>query len=384
LIFTQFADTARYLSQELRKRGVKDLEVAVSETNDPFALTRRFSPKSNGGLRDGETELRILIATDVLAEGQNLQDCHIVVNYDLPWAIIRLIQRAGRVDRIGQKHDTILVYSFLPAEGVEQIIRLRQRLFERLKVNQEVIGTDESFFGEEAAARLRDLYTAKAGVLDDDQSDEDIDLSSLALQVWNSASKADQEAALDLPQLVSTTAPLRGPQVPGMITYLRLPDGADALVQVDENGQLVSQSPSVIFRAATCAPDTPPVPRAENHHDLIRQCVELVVKEQQTGGGQLGSLRSIRRKVYERLEAHRQRLASAPSVDPAWLTQLNQAIDLIFRYPLKESAREALGRQLRLGITDENLAEMVIQRARKERLCQVTEKEPEPEEPQII
>ena len=66
----------------------------------PVALARRFSPSTNGGLKPNETALRVLVATDVLSEGQNLQDSHVTVNYDLPWAIIRLIQRAGRVDRI--------------------------------------------------------------------------------------------------------------------------------------------------------------------------------------------------------------------------------------------------------------------------------------------
>jgi len=66
-----------------------------------------------------DQELRVLVATDVLSEGQNLQDAFIIVNFDLPWTIIRLIQRAGRVDRIGQKSDKILCYSFLPADGIE-------------------------------------------------------------------------------------------------------------------------------------------------------------------------------------------------------------------------------------------------------------------------
>ena len=69
-----------------------------------------------------------MIATDVLSEGQNLQDCHVVVNYDLPWAIIRIIQRVGRVDRIGQTAGEILCHSFLPADGVERIIDLRGRI----------------------------------------------------------------------------------------------------------------------------------------------------------------------------------------------------------------------------------------------------------------
>ncbi len=112
-------------------------------------------------------EVRVLICTDVLSEGQNLQDSSVVVNFDLPWAIIRLIQRAGRVDRIGQRAEEIHCYSFLPADGVEQLIQLRSRIRQRLQENAEVVGTDEAFFEDEDATTIRDLYTEKQGVLDD-------------------------------------------------------------------------------------------------------------------------------------------------------------------------------------------------------------------------
>ncbi|MCL6430097.1 MAG: NgoFVII family restriction endonuclease [Anaerolineae bacterium] len=391
LIFTQFADTALYLLEQLQRRGLTDLAVATNATNDAVALARRFSPSSNGGLRAGETELRVLIATDVLAEGQNLQDAHIVVNYDLPWAIIRLIQRAGRVDRIGQAHDTVLVYSFLPADGVEKLIRLRRRLFQRLQENQEVLGTDESFFGEDAANKLRDLYTEKAGVLDDDEDTGDIDLASLALQVWNSASAEDRRAALRLPPVVAASAPLQQApgaeesNPPGAITYLRYPDGMDALVRVDEQGQLVSQSLSAVFAAAACAPDTPALPLALRHYELVGRCAEIALREQTALGGQLGSLRSTARRVYERLRQYRDGLRSeVRQPAPERLERLNAALESIYHYPLKERAREALGRQLSLGITDAELADMVIRMLEEEQLCQVTEAPPEPQEPQII
>ena len=135
--------------------------------------------------------MRVLLATDVLSEGQNLQDCAIVVNYDLPWAIIRLIQRAGRVDRIGQKADKILCYSFLPADGVERIIRLRARVRQRLKENAEVVGTDEAFFEDDPDHQVfRDLFTEKAGILDGDV-DTEVDLASYAYQIWKNAISAD-------------------------------------------------------------------------------------------------------------------------------------------------------------------------------------------------
>jgi superfamily II DNA or RNA helicase len=135
IVFTQFADTVRYLAAQLHARDVERLAGVTGASEDPTGYAWRFSPASNRNETNKgnpafrpENELRVLVATDVLSEGQNLQDAAIIVNYDLPWAIIRLIQRAGRVDRIGQKSDKILCYSFLPAEGVERLIRLRARV----------------------------------------------------------------------------------------------------------------------------------------------------------------------------------------------------------------------------------------------------------------
>src|SRR5262249_24882324 len=143
IVFTQFADTVRYLEAQLRARGVNRLAAVTGDSEDPTGYAWRFSPISNKK-RDNigpDQELRILLATDVLSDGQNLQDGAIIVNFDLPWAIIRLIQRAGRVDRIGQKADQILCYSFLPADGVERLIRLLSRVRRRLQENAEGVGT---------------------------------------------------------------------------------------------------------------------------------------------------------------------------------------------------------------------------------------------------
>ena len=165
LVFTQFADTVRYLESQLSVRGLTRIAAVTGDSADPTRLAWRFSPKSNEkeDRISPEEELRVLIATDVLSEGQNLQDCAIVVNYDLPWAIIRLIQRAGRVDRIGQQAHDILCYSFLPADGIERLIRLRARVRTRLHKNAEVVGTDEAFFEDEDQRAILDLYNERGG-----------------------------------------------------------------------------------------------------------------------------------------------------------------------------------------------------------------------------
>ena len=203
LVFTQFADTVRYLETQLRGRGVAQLAGVTGDSPDPTGAAWRFSPESNEK-RDQVPfahELRVVVATDVLSEGQNLQDAWIVVNYDLPWAIIRLIQRAGRVDRIGQRSETIRCYSFLPADGVERIIRLRARVRQRLTENAEVVGTDEAFFEDDRDDQtIVNLYNEKAGILDGDDEGE-VDLASYAYQIWKNAVAADPSLQRVIPAL---------------------------------------------------------------------------------------------------------------------------------------------------------------------------------------
>ena len=147
LIFTEYKDTADYVAAALRDSGITGIAAVSGGTSDPTELARRFSPKSNANLRERELdvgeELRVLVSTDVLSEGQNLQDGHVVVNYDLPWAIIRLIQRAGRVDRVGQESDTVHIYSFFH-DDVDTVLNLRARIRERLHRNAQVFGSDEN------------------------------------------------------------------------------------------------------------------------------------------------------------------------------------------------------------------------------------------------
>ena len=104
LIFSEFADTARYLHRQLKDAGIDDLEEIDGSTNDRGTIIRRFSPYYNGTtsktLADNkQKEIRVLISTDVLSEGLNLQDASRLINYDLHWNPVRLMQRIGRVDR---------------------------------------------------------------------------------------------------------------------------------------------------------------------------------------------------------------------------------------------------------------------------------------------
>ena len=367
LVFTQFADTARYLVREARKIGMTHVEVATGASADPYAQACRFSPKSNNKIVSKADEVRVLICTDVLSEGQNLQDSSVVVNFDLPWAIIRLIQRAGRVDRIGQRAEEIHCYSFLPADGVEQLIQLRQRIRQRLKENAEVVGTDEAFFEDVEANTIRDLYTEKQGVLDD--TDDEVDLASYAWQVWKEATRDDPELARtveSLPPVVYSAKdfaldavrfPLLGLDSTqgGVLVYVKSPEGNDHLAWVGANGNTVTESQYTILCAAECAPGTPAVHRLDQHHELVVQGLQLAVSHDKAVGGGLGRPSSPRRRAYERLKTYATGQMKTLFRDE----ELERAVSDIYNYPLLETAADLLNRLMRGGVNDEELANAV-------------------------
>ncbi len=392
IVFTQFADTVFYLEKQLRERGVSKLAGVTGDSADPTAMAWRFSPVSNEK-RDKiklEDELRILIATDVLSEGQNLQDCYIVVNYDLPWAIIRLVQRSRRVDRIGQKAEDIYCYSFLPADGVERIIRLRARVRQRLQENAEVVGTDESFFEDDRNDQaVRDLYNEKSGILDG-EDDTDVDLASYAYQIWNNAITQDPKLKSIIPKLpnvVYSTKELDSisemesisNKPEGVLVYMRTADDYDALTWIDKDGNSVTESQFAILRAAECEPDTPAIPRLNEHHELVQKGAELIAEEERLVGGQLGRPSGARFRTYERLKHYLEEIQGT-LFDTH---ELNKAIQDIYRYPLRELAKDALNRQLRSGISDADLSELVINLRNENRRCIIHEKERR-QEPRII
>lgn len=367
LIFTQFADTARYLAREARKAGISHVALATGASADPYDIACRFSPKSNNKSVSKADEVRVLICTDVLSEGQNLQDSNVVVNFDLPWAIIRLIQRAGRVDRIGQRAEEIHCYSFLPADGVEQLIQLRSRIRQRLKENAEVVGTDEAFFEDDDAATIRDLYTEKQGVLDD--GDDEVDLASYAWQIWKQATQDNADLARTveaLPPVVYSAKgfaldesrfPLLGADAAkgGALVYVKSPEGNDHLAWVGANGKTVTESQFTVLRAAECEPATPAVQRLPQHHDLVATGLQLAVSQDKAVGGGLGRPSSPRRRTYERLKACATEQMQTLFRDE----ELERALDDMYQRPLLETAADLLNRLMRSGVNDAELTEAV-------------------------
>jgi len=357
LVFTEYKDTANYLASALKQLGLDGVGVATGDSENPTLVARQFSPKSNAIVNQGEhaeqditDELRILVATDVLSEGQNLQDAHIVVNYDIPWAIIQLIQRAGRVDRVGQTADTVLIYT-ISHGSVEDVLNLRQRVQSRLAANAAAFGSDESFFDtEEEVQIIRDLYN---GTLEAANTDEEVDATSLAYEVWNKALAEDPDRAkriASLPPLIDATRPTHIGEEERVFCHVQTESGMDTFASAEAHGQRVRLlTGHEALRAFECEPQTPALERLSNHDELV----ELMVKDNQELKEQFtmaGRLRGERKILWNRL-GDQFNYDADPLID--------EAMDAIHQSQLTRTATNRLRSLRHRGASDSELLEAI-------------------------
>ena len=171
IIFTAFSDTADYIYANVSKFAKEKFGLETAEitgTVDGKATLPRlraelntvltcFSPISKGRdvlFPDSRDELDILIATDCISEGQNLQDCDYLINYDIHWNPVRIIQRFGRIDRIGSKNERIQLVNFWPDMDLDEYINLKARVETRMKISVMTSTGDDDLINEEEKGDL--------------------------------------------------------------------------------------------------------------------------------------------------------------------------------------------------------------------------------------
>lgn len=154
LVFSFFADTITYLEKAVGNYTNcvnKDNAAFVSSKNrtDADTAANRFAPVAKKHkLEKNETELDYLFSTDILSEGQNLQDCGILINYDLHWNPVRMIQRNGRINRIGSPFERVHIYNIKPEAKLEEYLKLVARLETKINLIRNTIGTDSPVLDE--------------------------------------------------------------------------------------------------------------------------------------------------------------------------------------------------------------------------------------------
>ena len=285
LIFSEAETTVEYLYRELNPGGEDPaIEHLSGERRDARdGIIRRFAPNANLGGNEsaGGTEIRVLITTDVVSEGQNLQDCARVLNYDLHWNPVRLIQRFGRVDRIGSPFDEIHLHNMLPDAQLDESLDLTNRLSDRIQSMHDIIGLDNRILSDseklnpEAIGAIYDDRTLPE--TDDEFEELTINQRAIALlQYIKSTDEALWETVTKLPDGIRSALAVQNkgtesvdqPQAGETIVMMASNDTTRCYaVEDDLNPRPIR--PAQFITATECLSGTPAQPLPENTNQRV-------------------------------------------------------------------------------------------------------------------
>ena len=278
LIFSAFADTATYLYDQLapellRTHGLTCAQ--VTGTRNRVAGKRRasggfedilgrFSPRSKETIRRAqrEGEIDIIVATDCISEGQNLQDCDCVINYDVHWNPVRIVQRFGRVDRLGSTNKHIQMVTFWPDVDLESYIKLESRVKARMALGDASASGEENLLTpsedmNDLEYRSDQLRALRSETLDLEDMRRGMSITDFALDDYrielerymNANPGVLEGAATGLHAVVSIPDDLRAQVSPGVVFCLQQRDGTH-----DANRAHAPLSLIYVPRDATGAP----------------------------------------------------------------------------------------------------------------------------------
>lgn len=358
LIFTQYADTARYLYDNLNPGGKRDdIDVIYSGDKSKARIVGRFAPKANPEYKfhAGESELITAIATDVLAEGLNLQDCDKIINYDLHWNPVRLIQRFGRIDRIGSDHLVIYGFNFLPELGIERHLGLHQKLRNRIQEIHDTIGEDSAILdrteqlNEEA---MYAIYEKKGGQLSlfEDEEEDLIDLNEAEeiLRQLRKENPGEYEKIANLRDGIRTA---KASNRKGLYVFCQA-GRYQQLFLLDKDGKVVSKDIPFILGQIKCGPDLAgsPLPKGYNSEVMrVKRQFAEEVKHRQTEREHTLSLTHGQRYVLREM-----RILFSATADEDLKSQIN-ILEKAFRGPITTPLNRELNLVRRNGVTGETL-----------------------------
>jgi superfamily II DNA or RNA helicase len=359
LIFSEYQDTVDYVANSLKSRfKLSDIESVNSGTTDIQKVVRRFSPKSNsniGGLPLGELEIQYLVSTDVLSEGQNLQDASIIANFDLPWALIKLVQRAGRVDRLGQESDRVDVYVIDPSAEANRQIGLRQRLQARLIEAGAVIGGDDRFFGSDLEAQaISDILTGNSNLEADDP--QDVDPASYAYEIWRKGIEEFPQVknlVVNLPLSSRSTIKSKNQLLNGRVYALTVVSGQHNISSyVTMDGLYHSISPIEILLKTKCEYGGLPEEELSGHLDALQIIADGSIES--VGQGTV-AMAGTRKALYEAVKDHARLVEGSLFTD----NEARMALQAIYNLPMTEVAKAVFSQGIRNADPSELIDKMV-------------------------
>jgi superfamily II DNA/RNA helicase len=351
LIFTQYADTAKYLYDNLNPDGAcDDIDVIYSGNNkNKSRVVGRFAPNANKEykFKSGESELNTLIATDILAEGLNLQDGDLIINYDLHWNPVKLIQRFGRIDRIGSDKDVIYGYNFLPELGIERNLGLKQKLKNRIQEIHDTIGEDAAILdkteqlNEEAMYAIYEQDNKQLSLFDvDDEEFLDLNEAEEILRKLQKEDSEEFERIANLPHGIRTAqfSMQKSTYVFCEASDPNRPDikGYQQLFLLDDNGEIISRDIPRILGAIKATDNTPTSKIPPSHNATVTRVKQQFAEEvkhrqaerdynQRLTQGQRYIIRELR--VFFKSVADEEIKGQVNLLEKAFRSSVNQAVN---------------------------------------------------------
>ena len=370
LIFTQYEDTAKYLYENLNPNGsINDIDVIYSSSGKSKALlVARFAPKANQNyqFKAGETEINTLIATDVLAEGLNMQDGDLIINYDLHWNPVKLIQRFGRIDRIGSEKETIYGFNFLPELGIERNLGLQQKLRNRIQEIHDTIGEDAAILDRNEQLNEEAMYA----IYGKQSESENVQLSLFdeteELMELTDAEEILKQLRQDRPEEYDRITKLpngirsaRYSTNSGTYVFCEASDpnrpdirSYQKLYLIDKQGKVISEDVSRILGSIKCEPTTPKAKLPQDYNSIvmrIKKQFEEEVKHRQAERDYSSNLTQGQRYVSREL-----RTLFNFTEEESQKTLIN-LLDRVYRNHLPQAINRELNALRRNGVSGQDL-----------------------------
>ncbi|KQS93020.1 helicase-related protein [Chryseobacterium sp. Leaf394] len=268
VIFSESKETTSYLSEELKKSGFDKILVVDSKTRkDRFPIVKA-NFDANIPLSDQKDDYNIVISTEVLAEGVNMHRANIILNYDTPWNSTRLMQRIGRVNRIGSMADNIYIYNFFPTAKVNKDIELEKKAIMKLQAFHSAMGEDSQIYSQDEVTESFGLFDKSIN----EEKDEKLrillelrrfkrDNISLFKKIKNMPMKA---------RVGRKNSTLTG----ATITFIRN-EKRDAFLLVDDNGTVEELTFLQAERKYYANVTEKSIPLNHRHHEQVKIAIQL-------------------------------------------------------------------------------------------------------------
>jgi superfamily II DNA or RNA helicase len=288
IIFTYYKDTARYLYQVLMsddntawRGGIDNPHIrridSTVRTTDRARAIENFAPMANGypEIAGTDQEIDILVSTDVLSEGQNLQDCGYLINYDLHWNPTRMVQRAGRIDRLGSLFDVLHIYNMFPERALEELLGLVRSLTAKIEVINQTGFLDASVLGEVVTPRdfntLKRIADEDNSVIEEQESFLELASSEVLLAELQRVLSTDAQRWLtDLDDGIHSGLERRDTK--GLFFYFTAPQDsgrAHFWRYYDLDTRKIIDNRYHIMQMIACSPDTPRFPPPYHEVDIF-------------------------------------------------------------------------------------------------------------------